>query len=284
MSSYFALIKSLPSRVYRRYQKLHLYGKIILWLWLLFELCLVIAIFIITPKRVAQFMYDNVERLAARYPVGFVAGVSILTILISFPPLHGHTTATTLCGFAWGLKGFFVAAPASLIGALVVFSALRLVFKKRLSTLSKGNEKWQALEAVIAAKGLPLIILIRMSPLPPWVYSNTLFASIGSVSIWQFMVATCCVFPKIFLHVFIGSKVAALSDGEQRSHMDTHTIVINVLLIGGGIIIAILASWLVYTSVQTHIRNAAGVSPETDELAAEAFEDAEDAPLLVSDV
>lgn len=26
------------------------------------------------------------------------------------------------------------------------------------------------------AKGLPLVILIRMSPLPPWVYANTLFA------------------------------------------------------------------------------------------------------------
>ena len=27
-----------------------------------------------------------------------------------------------------------------------------------------------------ATKGLPLIMLIRASPFPPWVYSNTLFA------------------------------------------------------------------------------------------------------------
>ena len=40
------------------------------------------------------------------------------------------------------------------------------------------------------AKGLPLIILIRFSPVPPWVYSNALFASINSVAFWQFMVAT----------------------------------------------------------------------------------------------
>ncbi|KAJ7499013.1 Golgi apparatus membrane protein TVP38 [Mycena latifolia] len=261
-SALLNFVRSLPARAYRRYQKLHLWGKIILWLWILFELCLVIAFFVITPSRVAQFLYDNVEKLAARYPVGSVVGVSILIIFISFPPLHGHTTTTTLCGFAWGLKGFFVAAPASLIGAGVVFSALRLVFKKRLIALSKGNEKWQALEAVIAAKGLPLIILIRMSPFPPWVYSNTLFASIGSVSLWQFLLATCFVLPKIFLHVFIGSRVAALSDGEQRSHMDTRK--------------------LVYTSVQTHIRNLPGMSPEIDELAAEALEDSEDAPLLTS--
>lgn len=30
--------------------------------------------------------------------------------------------------------------------------------------------------AVQQAKGLPLIMLIRLSPFPPWVYSNTLFA------------------------------------------------------------------------------------------------------------
>jgi hypothetical protein len=72
------------------------------------------------------------------------------------------------------------------------------------------------------------------------------------------------------------------------------------LLIGGGILIAIFASWyvcgsyptqqvnsriyrLVYTLVQKHIRSLSGISPEIDELAAEAVEDAEeDAPLLNS--
>ncbi|KAJ7937144.1 hypothetical protein B0H13DRAFT_1944449 [Mycena leptocephala] len=265
----------------RRYQKLPFYAKIILWLWILFEICLVIAVVIISPSRVAQFMYDNAEKLA-RYPLGWLV-VGALVMVVSFPPLHGHTTLTTLCGFAWGLNGFFIAAPASLAGAILVFSVLRLSFKERLRRMSKGNEKWQALEAVIAAKGLPLIILIRMSPLPPWVYSNIFFASIKSVSLWQFLAATCFVFPKLFLHVFIGSRIAALSDGEQRGQMDTHTKIVNGLLIGGGILIAIFASWLVYTLVQKHIRSLSGISPEIDELAAEAVEDAEeDAPLLNS--
>jgi len=122
-----------------------------------------------------------------------------------------------------------------------------------------------------------------MSPLPPWVYSNILFASIGSVSFWQFMAATCFVFPKLFLHVFIGSRIAALSDGETRGQMDTQTKVINGLLIGGGVVIAFVASWLVYTLIQRHIRRLPGLPEETDELAAEALEDTEDAPLLTSD-
>jgi hypothetical protein len=49
------------------------------------------------------------------------------------------------------LNGFFIAAPASLAGAILVFSVLRLSFKERLRHMSKGNEKWQALEAVIVS-------------------------------------------------------------------------------------------------------------------------------------
>ncbi|KAJ7904422.1 Golgi apparatus membrane protein TVP38 [Mycena olivaceomarginata] len=286
MSYAVDFVKALPRKTFRRYQKLPFYGKAscsiaLIWLWTLFEICLVIAIVLITPSRVAQFMYDNAEKLA-NYPFGWLL-VGLIIVAISFPPLHGHTTVTTLCGFAWGLNGFFIAAPASLIGAVVVFFTLRLSFRERLRTFSKSNEKWQALETVIAAKGLPLIILIRMSPLPPWVYSNILFASIGSVTVWQFIGATFFVFPKLFLHVFIGSRIAALSDGETRGKMDTNAKVINGLLIGGGIVIAFIASWFVYTSIQNHIRRLPGLSAETDELAAEALEDTEDAPLLTSE-
>jgi hypothetical protein len=111
------------------------------------------------------------------------------------------------------------------------------------------------------------------------VYSNTLFAvsgvlqnihpphievlqSIEATALWQFAVATTFVFPKLLLHVFIGSRIAALSDGDQRSHMDTRncfppefsvvainiyfsaeTKIVNGLLIGGGISIAVFTSW-----------------------------------------
>lgn len=81
-------------------------------------------------------------------------------------------------------------------------------------------------------------MLIRASPFPPWVYANSLFAvsmlgfrvmfdltitsqSIEAVALWQFVIATTVVFPKVALHVFIGSRLAALSDGDTRRHMDT---------------------------------------------------------------
>ena len=104
----------------------------------------------------------------------------------------GHTTLLNLCGFAYGMKGFLIAGPASLVASTIVFIVLRYLFSGVIRSWSEKNETWRALETVIVsffpcflllwptiiqdAKGLPLIILIRISPLPPWVYSNALFA------------------------------------------------------------------------------------------------------------
>jgi hypothetical protein len=50
--------------------------------------------------------------------------------------------------------------------------------------------------------------------------ADTRVQSIGPVKLWQFVVAQAFVFPKIFLSVFIGSRAAALADGDQRDKMD----------------------------------------------------------------
>lgn len=79
---------------------------------------------------------------------------------------------------------------------------------------------------------------------------------------WQFVTATFVVFPKLALQVFIGSRLAELSDGETRRHMDTRefgyiftlheaeltsslteTKIINVCIIAVGITVTILTSW-----------------------------------------
>ncbi|KAF9469104.1 Golgi apparatus membrane protein TVP38 [Collybia nuda] len=275
------IIKKYAVFLHRRYKALHVFGKLFIWLVVLFYICTAAFIIIVKPSRIAQYLYDRARMLAeTRYGWLALAGA---IVLISFPPLVGHTTLVSLCGFAYGMKGFYIASSASIVGSAIVFVVLRFLLSHRLHQWSTQNVKWQALEAVVKAKGLPLIILIRICPFPPWVYSNSLFASIEAVKLWQFVAATFFVSPKLALHVFIGSKIAALSDGDQRSHMDNRTKVINGLLIVGGIIVAIFTSWLVYTLVQSHIKKLEGIPPEVDELAAEAIEDfGEEEPLLRS--
>ncbi|KAI0796582.1 Golgi apparatus membrane protein TVP38 [Abortiporus biennis] len=264
---------------WQRYKKLHLYGKLFIWGLALFYISLATFLIIVGPDRIGQTMYDLAQKIS-HLKFGWLLLGGIL-VVISFPPCVGHTTVITLCGFAYGMRGFPIAAAGSLVGSAVAFIVLRFLFSKRLQRWSSSSEKWQALEAVVEAKGLPLIMLIRASPFPPWVYANTLFASIEAVALWQFVVATFIVFPKVALHVFIGSRLASLSDGETRRHMDTQTKIINTCIVVGGVLIALLTSWVIYRSMQAHIRHLKGVSPEIDELAAEAIEEAEEgAPLL----
>ena len=73
-------------------------------------------------------------------------------VAISFPPCMGHSTVCTLCGFAYGMRGFPLAACGTLLGAGLCFVVLRLLFSKRLHEWSASNEKWQALETVVVCR------------------------------------------------------------------------------------------------------------------------------------
>ncbi|KAM6495971.1 Golgi apparatus membrane protein TVP38 [Amanita muscaria] len=277
----WSLLKLYTNFVFQKYKKLHLYGKALIWALILFYACIGALIILITPSRIAQYLYDQAAHLASTN-FGWLVLIAGL-VVVSFPPLIGQTTVVTLCGFAYGMKGFYVAAFGSVLGSSISFFCLRSLFRERLRGWSANNKKWKALEEVVRAKGIPLIILIRLSPFPPWVYSNSLFASIETVKLWQFTTATICISPKLLLHVFIGSKIAALSDGTQRGQMDLQTKIVNALFVAGGLVLALLSGWLVYTLVQGHIRHLKDVPPDVDELAAEAIEDFnEEAPLLSS--
>lgn len=39
--------------------------------------------------------------------------------------------------------------------------------------------------------------------------------SIDTVELWQFVIATLFIFPRVLLQVFIGSRIALLSGGEK---------------------------------------------------------------------
>jgi len=264
---------------FRRYQNLNLVGKLFIWGTLCIWTSIASAFFIIGPARIGQALYDLAHDVS-QLPFGWLI-LAALLVLVSFPPAIGHTTTITLCGYAYGMHGFWIAAGGTMVGACLSFTVLRLLFRERLRRWSTSNKKWVALETVVAEKGLPLITLVRASPFPPWVWSNAMFASVDTVKLWQFALATVIVFPKVALFTFIGSRLAPLSDGEQRDQMDTSTKLINIGVSVGGLLLSIGASWVIYRAMQKEVRRLQGLPPDVDELAAEAIEEAsEGAPLL----
>lgn len=273
-------IKHYTKATWQRYKNLGIWGKLFIWFLIIFYIGLS-TVLILKGAVIAQAMYDVAQKLS-HMKYGWLVILGSM-VVISFPPMMGHTTIVTLCGFAYGMKGFFIALAGTVLGAAIAFVVLRFLFSKRLRKWSATNDKWTALETVVKSKGLPLVVLIRLSPMPPWVYANTLFASIHTVALWQFIVATFCLSPKLLLLTLIGSRLAPLSDGEQRKGMDKQTMIIDAGLAIGGILLGIAASVVVYRLVQHQLRHLRGVSPSTEEDIIEALEEADEgAPLLLN--
>lgn len=95
------------------------------------------------------------------------------------------------------------------------------------------------------------------------------------------MVATVIYTPKIFIIIFIGSRVAKFSDGQQRGEMDTASKWLNAMSIVLGVAIGFGAAWLVWRLTDAKIRAMKELPQEVDDMAADALRDAEaGAPLL----
>lgn len=61
----------------------------------------------------------------------------------------------------------------------------------------------------------------------PFNISNLFFASLQSVSLANFMMATMTTTPKLMLHVFIGNRLFQLFDRGARAGLDTSAKILN---------------------------------------------------------
>lgn len=105
-----------------------------------------------------------------------------------------------LAGFTYGMKGFLVAAPASLIASAVVFVVMRYLSRGGFRSWSEKNEKWQALEAVIVRVLLhiylgQLVIETHRMPkdFPSSFLSGCPLSHHGRTQISYFLYVNCCL-------------------------------------------------------------------------------------------
>ncbi|KAK0543107.1 Tlg2-vesicle protein [Tilletia horrida] len=197
----------------------------------------------------------------ANQPYGIPLALGVI-VLTSIPPIPGYGFAQTLCGLSFGSraagehysvwKGWLVAAGGCLLGSAVAFGLVRLVMRyisthRRVKDL-KDHRNWRAMEAAIQQKGIPIVILLRLAPFP-FCWSNLWFASMASVSLPAFLVATLCITPKLLLHVFVGSKLYLLLDKEGQS-LPLHVRVMNWIYIAVGILIGWITTRYLWKTTQ----------------------------------
>lgn len=217
-----------------------------------------------------EAMFDATAKLAIWFgsqPFG-AALIVALVIIVSFPPFIGYGTSITLCGLGWGvhadatsehaelngnlLQSWLLASTACLLGATVSFTVLRFLIvhhSKRVSWISNtlNDPKYVALSTAVRHRGLSMAILIRFCPFP-FAYSNLFFASlVDAVSFKHFFVATALITPKLFLHVWLGTRMFQLMDRDQRAQLDGWAKALNVIYILVGSAIGVATGWLVWS-------------------------------------
>ena len=106
-----------------------------------------------------------------------------------------------------------------------------------------SDSRFAALSLVLKYDGLKLLIMIRLCPLP-YSLSNGALSTISTINAATFALATAIASPKLMIHVFIGSRLAAIARSGEK--MDRSTKAINYASIVGGLIFGVVTGFLIY--------------------------------------
>ncbi|TNY18976.1 hypothetical protein DMC30DRAFT_26062 [Rhodotorula diobovata] len=236
-----------------RYHALSRGGKTVVLGMVGLNLLFFVAFWTVGPERIAEQFAALADQIAAS-PYGWAILFGII-IVTSVPPLIGYGTAQTLVGFAYGVwPGFLISASSCLGGGAFAFLVVRR-FIRYFAPFLQRDSTHQALSRAVRAKGLPLMMMLRLAPFP-YPYSNAFFASIETVTLGQFVVATLAITPKLLLHVFIGHRTYLFADPSSRHSMDPVSKWLNGAFLVVGTVLGAGTSWYLYRLTMRYVEEA----------------------------
>ncbi len=118
---------------------------------------------------------------------------------------------TMMAGFLYGpVHGFLVVWPSAVIAAVIAFLLGRTLLRERVLRRVEKDPRFLAVDRAIAARGAPLLLLLRSSPLMPFAGLNYAM-SVTGIGLPGYIVATAVgAAPGIFLYAAVGASVTRL--------------------------------------------------------------------------
>lgn len=130
----------------------------------------------------------------------FIAAYALVTVLM-LPAVLMMIAAGYFFGLATGV--LLVSAGATL-GAALAFLIARHLARGRVERYASGNPRYKAIDAAVGKKGWPIVFLLRLSPLVPFVVSNY-FYGLTAIRFWPYALASWIgMIPLQFLYVSFG--------------------------------------------------------------------------------
>ena len=166
-------------------------------------------------------------------PVIFIIAFWIGTIV--FIPGNLYAIAS---GLLFGLvSGFIYISIAEVTGAIILFLIARYVARKTVERYLSKHPKFFEIDKIVSKKGIKMMILLRLVPLPYTFLCYLL--GVSEVTFKDYVIALVVIFPKLFLMVYYGyvaKNLTKLSTGTGGDHSDLHYISLVV-----GVVVSIIA-------------------------------------------
>jgi uncharacterized membrane protein YdjX (TVP38/TMEM64 family) len=231
--------------MWRLFKQLNPIQKVLIVVVLL-ALNIVTVVALVYSERIYEWMAPRAEDLK-NSPVTAIL-LWTFTFLSAFPPMIGYSTCVTLAGFIFGMKGWFIASTANVIGSTTSFVVCRRYLSNWSQRLAAQDTRIAAFTLVVQHDGFPLLCAIRLCPLP-YALSNCALSTIQSIQPIPFALATAAATPKLLLHVFVGSRLAILAQNavkDESEAMDPGSKAANFLGIAASVIIGAATGWIIY--------------------------------------
>lgn len=176
----------------------------------------------------------------------------IITFFTAFPPMIGYSTCGTTAGFVYGAwEGWLILATATVAGSTCSFIVSRTVLKSWVERMVAHDKRFAAMTLTLKQDGLKLLCMIRLCPLP-YSISNGAMSTFPSVSPAMYAAATAIITPKLLIHTFIGSRLAAIAKSGEE--MSAGTKAVNYASIVFGAILGMSVGYYIYNKTMARAR------------------------------
>lgn len=164
---------------------------------------------------------------------------------------------TVAAGAVFGVaRGSILVLAGATLGAVASFALARTALREPVRRAARAYPAFETLDRAIASRGGRIVLLVRLSPVFPFVYVNYLFGLTAIPATTYCATTILGMIPATIVYVALGASAGAAATG-QAATWSTARIVITI----AGAVAAVAVSFIV-ARIATRAVRGAGSSPE----------------------
>jgi uncharacterized membrane protein YdjX (TVP38/TMEM64 family) len=168
--------------------------------------------------------------------------VFILGYIAAVVALMPAAVLTISAGVVFGLIGTLYVWIGATIGSIFSFLISRHFARRAIEQRIQSDPRFAAIDRAVAAEGLKIVFLMRLSPLFPFVFLNYALG-LTRVSLWHYALAAFGMIPGTLLYVYFGDvagDVATVTGGGAAQ--GTEAYVLRIVGLVATLIVTVLVT------------------------------------------